>query len=63
MAVDLPSGVETDTGAVPAASIGATRTVTFGTLKPCHLLEPARSGAGLSALVDIGLDPANATPV
>src|SRR5215212_8198129 len=46
VAVDLPSGVDADTGAVPTSSIRATRTVTFGELKPCHLLEPARSRCG-----------------
>jgi ADP-dependent NAD(P)H-hydrate dehydratase / NAD(P)H-hydrate epimerase len=56
LAVDLPSGVDADTGAVPAASIRATRTVTFGTLKPCHLVQPASSRCGAIALVDIGLD-------
>ncbi len=62
VAVDLPSGVESDTGAVPAASIGATRTVTFGVFKACHLLEPARSRSGLVELVDIGLPLDDATP-
>jgi hydroxyethylthiazole kinase-like uncharacterized protein yjeF len=57
ISVDLPSGVETDTGAVPSTAIRATRTVTFGTLKPCHLIEPARSRCGRIDLVDIGLDP------
>ena len=42
VAVDLPSGVGADTGAVPGAAFRATHTVTFGELKPCHLLEPAR---------------------
>ena len=55
LAVDLPSGVDTDTGAVPGPAIRATRTVTFGTYKPCHLLEPARSRCGELELVDIGL--------
>jgi hydroxyethylthiazole kinase-like uncharacterized protein yjeF len=55
VAVDLPSGVGADTGAVPGATIRAARTVTFGELKPCHLLEPARSRCGLVELVDIGL--------
>jgi ADP-dependent NAD(P)H-hydrate dehydratase / NAD(P)H-hydrate epimerase len=55
VAVDLPSGVGADSGAVPGASIRAARTVTFGELKPCHLLEPARSRCGLVELVDIGL--------
>ena len=55
IAVDLPSGVETDTGAVPGAAISATRTVTFGTRKACHLLEPARSACGDVEIIDIGL--------
>ena len=56
LAVDLPSGVDTDTGAVAGDAVRATRTVTFGALKPCHLLEPARSHCGEIELVDIGLD-------
>lgn len=56
LAVDLPSGVDTDTGAVPGDAVQATRTVTFGALKPCHLLEPARGRCGEIELVDIGLD-------
>src|SRR5215210_9414859 len=55
VAVDLPSGVDADTGAVPTSSIRATRTVTFGELKPCHLLEPARSRCGEVQVIDIGL--------
>ena len=55
IAVDLPSGVDADTGADPEDSFRATRTVTFGELKPCHLLEPARSRCGDVELVDIGL--------
>jgi hydroxyethylthiazole kinase-like uncharacterized protein yjeF len=55
VAVDLPSGVDADTGAVPGASIRATRTVTFGKRKPCHLLEPARTRCGEIELIDIGL--------
>ncbi len=55
IAVDLPSGVDADTGADPEASFKATRTVTFGELKPCHLLEPARTRCGEVDLVDIGL--------
>lgn len=63
VAVDLPSGVDTDTGAAPPDSVAATRTVTFGTYKPCHLLDPARTRSGLVELVDIGLDPADTPPV
>jgi ADP-dependent NAD(P)H-hydrate dehydratase / NAD(P)H-hydrate epimerase len=56
VAVDLPSGVAADTGGVPGAAFRASRTVTFGVRKPCHLLEPARGRSGTVTLVDIGLD-------
>lgn len=55
VAVDLPSGVGADTGAVPGAAFRATRTVTFGERKPCHLLEPARGYCGEVEVIDIGL--------
>ena len=55
VAVDLPSGVAADTGAVPDAAVPATRTVTFGELKPCHLLQPALTYCGELTVVDIGL--------
>jgi hydroxyethylthiazole kinase-like uncharacterized protein yjeF len=55
VAVDLPSGVAADTGAVPSAAVRATRTVTFGELKPCHLLQPALSQCGDVTVIDIGL--------
>jgi ADP-dependent NAD(P)H-hydrate dehydratase / NAD(P)H-hydrate epimerase len=55
VAVDLPSGVDADTGGVPGASVRADRTVTFGERKPCHLIEPARSRCGEIEVVDIGL--------
>src|SRR6478752_876374 len=47
LAVDLPSGVSADTGLAPSGSVRAIRTVTFGTYKPCHLIEPAASRSGL----------------
>ncbi|HEX3197342.1 MAG TPA: NAD(P)H-hydrate epimerase [Propionibacteriaceae bacterium] len=55
IAVDLPSGVDADTGAAPGAAVRATRTITFGELKPCHLLRPALSRCGAITVVDIGL--------
>jgi ADP-dependent NAD(P)H-hydrate dehydratase / NAD(P)H-hydrate epimerase len=55
IAVDLPSGVAADTGAVPGAAVRATRTVTFGERKPCHLLQPALSRCGAITVADIGL--------
>lgn len=55
LAVDLPSGVDPDSGAVAGPAITATRTVTFGARKPVHVLNPERCGE--VALVDIGLTP------
>ncbi|MEU2710927.1 NAD(P)H-hydrate dehydratase [Streptomyces sp. NPDC007205] len=56
VAVDLPSGVEADTGEVRGAAIRADLTVTFGTCKPGLLIDPAREYAGVVRLVDIGLE-------
>ncbi|QDQ13200.1 NAD(P)H-hydrate dehydratase [Streptomyces spectabilis] len=56
VAVDLPSGVDADTGEVRGAAVRADATVTFGTYKPGLLVDPAREYAGALRLVDIGLD-------
>lgn len=56
VAVDLPSGVEADTGEVRGAAIRADLTVTFGTHKPGLLIDPAREYAGSVRLIDIGLE-------
>ncbi|MEV7738661.1 NAD(P)H-hydrate dehydratase [Streptomyces sp. NPDC088921] len=55
VAVDLPSGVDADTGQVTGAAVRADLTVTFGTHKPGLLIDPAREYAGSVRLVDIGL--------
>jgi hydroxyethylthiazole kinase-like uncharacterized protein yjeF len=57
VAVDTPSGVDVDTGETPEPHVRATLTVTFGTHKPCHLVDPAAQACGAVHLVDIGLDP------
>ncbi len=54
IAVDLPSGLQPDTGAVPGQVWRADHTVTFGTLKPGVVLRP--DVCGTVHLVDIGLD-------
>src|SRR5690606_11315276 len=56
VAVDVPSGVDVDTGETPEAHVVADLTVTFGTHKPCHLVDPAAQACGVVHLVDIGLD-------
>ncbi|MFF0433143.1 NAD(P)H-hydrate dehydratase [Streptomyces sp. NPDC004327] len=55
VAVDLPSGVDADTGEVAGEALRADATVTFGTYKPGLLVDPAREYAGALRLVDIGL--------
>ncbi|MDL2077768.1 NAD(P)H-hydrate dehydratase [Streptomyces sp. GXMU-J15] len=56
VAVDLPSGVDPDTGQVRGPAIRADLTVTFGTHKPGLLIDPARDHAGTVRLIDIGLE-------
>ncbi len=55
VAVDLPSGVDADTGAADDGAVWADVTVTFGLMKPGLLLAPGSMHAGLLELVDIGL--------
>ncbi len=54
LAVDVPSGVETNTGQVPGAAVRAEFTVTMGLPKPCLELFPAAEFAGEWAVADIG---------
>ncbi|HTO85100.1 MAG TPA: NAD(P)H-hydrate dehydratase [Methylomirabilota bacterium] len=55
LAVDLPSGVQGDTGQVLGVAPQAAATVTFVRLKPAHLLLPGRTLAGEVTVADIGI--------
>jgi hydroxyethylthiazole kinase-like uncharacterized protein yjeF len=55
VAVDLPSGIDADTGEVAGAAVRADVTVTFGTWKPGLLIDPGATRAGAAELIDIGL--------
>jgi len=57
VSVDVPSGVDADTGAVDGAAVRADVTVTFGTRKAGLLVGQGRGYAGRVLLVDIGLGP------
>jgi len=63
VAVDLPSGIDADTGETPGIAIQADVTVTFGTIKPGLLVDPGASHAGTVELIDIGLGPYLTAPV
>jgi hydroxyethylthiazole kinase-like uncharacterized protein yjeF len=55
LAVDVPSGVNADTGAVLGAAVRADVTVTFGALKPGLLVDPGAAYAGHVEVSDVGL--------
>jgi hydroxyethylthiazole kinase-like uncharacterized protein yjeF len=57
VAVDLPSGVDPDTGETPGAHVVADVTVTFGTVKNALLVDPGANAAGTVVRADIGLGP------
>jgi hydroxyethylthiazole kinase-like uncharacterized protein yjeF len=56
VAVDVPSGIDADTGAVDGAAFPAMHTVTFGAVTPGLVVGEGRGYAGEVHLVDIGLD-------
>src|SRR5262245_34086833 len=62
VAVDLPSGVDADTGEVAGPAVSADVTVTFGTWKTGLLVDPGAAHAGLAQLADIGLAPCLPAP-
>jgi NAD(P)H-hydrate epimerase len=65
VAVDLPSGVPSDGGAVDWPAAFATVTVTFGAPKRGHVLPPACHHVGEVVVADIGISPqslASASP-
>ncbi|MCW3100803.1 MAG: carbohydrate kinase, YjeF related protein [Chthonomonadaceae bacterium] len=55
-AVDIPSGVDADTGATPGAAVRATHTVTFAYPKLGLLLFPGAEHVGKLDIADIGFD-------
>ena len=56
---DLPSGVDSDSGALLSPVPIFDLTVTFGALKPAHRLAPAIHHCGRVVLADIGIDVDN----
>jgi hydroxyethylthiazole kinase-like uncharacterized protein yjeF len=63
VSVDVPSGVDVDSGAVDGPAVSADVTVTFGCLKAALVVGPAAPLAGQVDVVDIGLPWLDAPPV
>ena len=60
VAIDLPSGVATDDGSILSPVPDFDLTITFQTLKPSHLLQPAARHMGRIVVADIGIAAAGA---
>lgn len=56
LSIDLPSGLETDTGADLGAPRGIDVTVALAALKPAHLLDAGIERCGRVLLADIGVE-------
>jgi len=63
LALDLPSGLDADTGAVDPACLSADVTVTLGYPKLGHFLFPGAEKVGRLQVADIGIPPALAEEV
>lgn len=57
VAIDLPSGVATDDGAILSPIPDFDLTIALGALKPAHLLQPSVARMGRVVTADIGLGP------
>jgi NAD(P)H-hydrate epimerase len=55
LAIDIASGLDSDTGQVLGTCIRADLTATFGLAKPGHFVEPGSSATGALRIVDISI--------
>lgn len=58
ISIDIPTGIDADSGALSEPCVRAQLTVALAALKPGLLLDPARDYAGEVVCVDIGIDAA-----
>ena len=56
LCVDIPSGVNCDTGMVGNTAFKADVTVSFSTLKPCHILYPSMDYCGKTTVAQVGIN-------
>ena len=55
ISIDVPTGINTDTGAIMGYAVQAKTTITFHTKKPCHLLLPGKEYSGKCVVKNIGI--------
>lgn len=55
VAIDVPSGMDSDRGVAPGYAVRADVTVALGALKPCHLLTEGAVHSGHVVLADLGI--------
>lgn len=55
VALDIPSGVNADTGECDPDAVRAVLTIAFDSLKPAHVTQPGRDCCGEVACADIGI--------
>ena len=60
LAVDIPSGLDADTGASAGASVRATRTIAMAAHKVAHVSSPGFAACGEVEVAEIGIPVANA---
>ena len=58
ISLDIPSGVEADTGKIMGAAVCASLTITFLALKPCFVLPEGSEYAGEVMVANIGIEAA-----
>ncbi len=63
LAVDIPSGLNSDTGQPCGVAVRATATATFGHAKIAHLIYPGLEYCGAVDVIDIGIPPSVAETI
>jgi NAD(P)H-hydrate epimerase len=62
VAVDVPSGLDSDSASAPECAVRADVTVALACYKPCHVHFPAAEWSGAVRLADIGVPPSLLPP-
>ncbi len=56
ISIDIPSGIDGDTGEIKGIAIKAKKTITFTRKKPGHLLNPGYDYSGIVQIMNIGIN-------